>query len=197
MRSACVAVAVVVASFASGASAGPLINFESFPDAGGPTYTEQGVTFRSVVAGGMLGQRTGSGSPNNTKSILEESSPRENFRADIAGGAGFVAVDLGDLNQDPDLLFLEAYNAAGTRIGYAEELIDGSFVGFRTLSVTAPNISYVIFGGRPPATGGNSVYADNFTYDAVPEPGALGLAVVAGAGLLVRRRRAVSPSAAR
>jgi hypothetical protein len=72
------------------------------------------------------------------------------------------------VNQDPDLLLLESCTAAGTRVGYAEELIGASFIGMRTLTVTAPNVAYVIFGGRPPAGGGSTVYADNFAYDAVP-----------------------------
>lgn len=194
MRGQVFSVAVVVA-FCASVSPAATIDFESFPlNTNLPTYNEQGVTFRPVVAGGSLRVWTDGSSPNGTAAMVEDSLPtRYEVRADIAGGAGFVAVDLGDLNQDPDLLFLEAFNSAGTRIGYAEELIPDFLVGMRTLNVTVPGISYVVFGGRPPSGGGSTVFSDNFAYQPVPEPAALAPVVVAAAGLaLHRRRRAVS-----
>jgi hypothetical protein len=189
MRSGVCALAIVV-GFCASVTPAARIDFELFPqDSNLPSYTEQGVTFRPVGAGGSLRVWTGGSSPNGTAAMVEESTPdRYEVRADIAGGAGTVSVDLGDLNQDPDRLFLEAFNAAGTRVGYAEELIDPSFIGMRTLSLSAPDIAYVVFGGRPPSGGGSTVFSDNFTYEVVPEPAALVPVVVAAAGLALRRR---------
>jgi hypothetical protein len=41
----------------------------------------------------------------------------------------------------------------------------------QTLSLTAPNVAYALFGARPPATNGSSVYADNLTFSQIPEQG--------------------------
>jgi hypothetical protein len=123
--------------------------------------------------------------------FLDQNSPRKEIRADVIGGTNFVSVDLGDFGADPDLLFLQVLNSANVSLGFTSQLIDSSFSGMQTLSLTAPSIAYALFGARPPATNGSSVYADNLTFSQVPEPRSL-LPVGVALGLLVwdvRRRR--------
>ena len=161
------------------------------------SYTEAGVTFTSQGAGGIdsfIG-------PNGTKGILSTSDFSNYFeiRGTIAGGASFVSVDLGDFNQDPDLIFLEVFDAGDNSLGITSQLVASSYTGMNTLSLSASNISYAVFGARAPALGGSTAYADNFTYRspvavaAVPEPGAYAtgalFAGTLGLGLVRGRRR--------
>lgn len=159
----------------SQAAAGITIDFESFPVIGPyiPTYTEQGVTFSASGGGGHLWASDG---PNGTLGLLDMNIPHKELRADISSGATFVSVDLGDYDQDSDRIFLEVFDAANNLLGYADLVISEDFVGMETLSLSAPNISYAIFGARD-AGRGSSVYADNFTFEQIPEvipsPGAI------------------------
>ena len=176
----------------SQAAASITIDFESFPIPGPylDSYTEQGVTFSASGGGGALWASEG---PNGTLGLLDMNIPHKELRADISPGATFVSVELGDYDQDSDRLFLEVFDAADNLIGYTDLVIPETFVGMETLSLSAPNISYAVFGARD-AGKGSSVYADNFTFEeiaqVIPSPGAimLGSIGVAVVGWLRRRR---------
>lgn len=118
------------------------------------------------------------------------------FRADFASPTTFVSVAMGDFGQDEELLFLRAFDADGNLLDEALLNLAIEPDGGPTLSVLALGIAYVLFGstGQFP----NSVYFDNFTYEAadtaeIAEPASLTLAA-AGLGafglLRLRRRRA-------
>lgn len=160
------------------------INFDALSLSGVSSYTESGVTFTAPNFSTLE-------SPNGTFALLEESEPTRNFlRADISGGAVSVSVDLGDFDFDSDLLFLEVFDSSDTSLGRTEFFIEASFIGMETLSLSTPGISYAIFGATGGA-GGSSVYADNFTITAIPEPETYAM-LLAGLGLLgftARRRK--------
>ncbi len=181
---------VLMATAQAGASI--TIDFESFPVQGGfiASYTEQSITFSASGGGGALWASEG---PNGTLGLLDMNIPHKELRADFISGATFVSVDLGDYDQDSDRLFLEVFDAADNLLGHTDLVIAEAFVGMETLSLSAPGISYAVFGARD-AGSGSSVYADNFTFEEVPEvipaPGAVLLGSI-GVGLVgwLRRRR--------
>lgn len=113
------------------------------------------------------------------------------YRADfLITGIGFVSVTLGDYSDDRDELFIRAYDSSGTLLDEDNYSLPNTVNGGATLSVSASNISYVIFGAD--AAYGNSAYFDNFAYEVVPEPGSL--AMLAGGllslgGLIKLRKR--------
>ena len=162
-----------------------VIDFESFPGGDPISYTVSGATFTGTGGGALW---TGLG-PNGTLGLLAGSGLLEELRADIAGGAISVSVDIGDYDADSDRLFLEIFDSGGTSLGYTDLVIAPEFVGMETLSLSAPNIAYAIFGARD-AVSGSSVYSDNFTYERIPAPGAilLGSIGVSLVGWLRRRR---------
>lgn len=161
-----------------------IVTFDSAPPGPLASYTEAGVTFTGVGGAGLL---TFPISPNGTPAILDDNSPRLLIRADIAGGATSVSVDLGDYDQDADTLNLWIYNSSDVLLGYSTAFIDGSFTGMVTLSASASGIAYAVFGATSPALNGNSVYGDNFTFSSVPEPATFGL-FAAGVLVLAARR---------
>jgi len=162
-----------------------VITFDSLPG-NTSTYTEQGVTFS---AGGQTLLRLAA--PGGSPSLLVDGSPRNPTMAVIAGGTGFVSVDLGDFNADQDDLFLRVYDAADVLLGEALLTIPADFTGMKTLSVSANGIAYAVMGGV--GVNGSSVFIDNFTWRAgggVPEPAAWAM-MLAGFGLVgsaMRRR---------
>ena len=159
------------------------IDFDALSLAGASSYTESGVTFTAPNFSSQI-------TPNGTLGILEDSSPRNFLRADISGGTSSVSVDLGDYNADSDLLFLDVYDSSNALLGHTEFFIDGAFTGMQTLSLSTPGISYAIFGATG-GVGGSSVFADNFTITAIPEPETYAM-LLAGLGLLgftARRRK--------
>jgi hypothetical protein len=162
------------------------IDFESFPAGPFASYTEQGVTFSASGGGGAIMTAT---TPNGTFGLLDNNSPRKELRADILGGTTSVSVDLGDYDADSDRLFLEAYDAGDNLLIGVSTVIATDFTGMLTLGVGAPNIAYVIFGARD-AVNGSSVFADNFTFEPIPAPGAILLGSI-GVGVVswLRRRR--------
>jgi hypothetical protein len=97
---------------------------------------------------------------------------------------------------DAETVFLEVFDASGQSVGFASEDIPADRVHMTTLSLSAPCISYAIFGARNSTLGnGSSVPADNFTFGdcaCIPAPGAVLLGGI-GAVLVghLRRRRAL------
>lgn len=178
-----------LATAAGGAFASTTIDFNALSGTF-TSYSQAGATFTSV--GG--GQFVSTLDPNGTNGLLETSSPRHLLRADIAGGTNFVSVDLGDFDSDPDLLTLQAFDAANNSLGLTTLLIDASFTGMKTLSLSVAGIDHAIFGSMDPSINGSSVYIDNFTFagHGVPEPAVWTMMIagfaLAGLGLRGRRR---------
>jgi hypothetical protein len=162
------------------------IDFESFPAGPFASYTEQDVTFSASGGGGAIITFL---TPNGTLGLVDENIPRKELRADIGPGATFVSVDLGDHDADSDRLFLEIFDIGNNLLGYTDQVISEDFIGMETLSLSAPNIAYAIFGARD-AVNGSSVAADNFTFEPIPAPGAILLGSI-GVGVVswLRRRR--------
>ncbi|MEX0677767.1 MAG: PEP-CTERM sorting domain-containing protein [Pirellulales bacterium] len=181
----------VLASSRDSVAVPVVINFESFPPGPFASHTESEVTFSAVGGGGAI---TTFGTPNLTLGLLDSNSPRKELRADIGPHATFVSVDLGDFDADADLLFLEVFNAADISLGFTSVLIDQEFTGMMTLSLAAADIAYAEFGAREPALNGNSVFADNFTFERVPEPGTLFLFLVGAAILAIKAGAARKPA---
>ena len=112
------------------------------------------------------------------------------YRADFRiREVNYVSVVLGDFDADDDKLYLRAYNRDGFLLDMTTYFLDSTVYGGPTLSVSASNIAYVIFGG----VGGNvnSVFFDDFTYEVVPEPGSLFALAggLFGLGGIIRFRR--------
>ena len=168
----------VFAIAATGAHA-TTITFEG-PAANSTTssYYDQGVTFTTTGGQDLIFREV----PGGSQGILPVSTPYSAYRADFDSAyTGTVSVDLGDYNADSDVLHLELYDAADNLLASTSQAIASSFVGMVTLSISASNIAYAIFYGV--GGNGNSVFADNFTYEGeIPIPaaaplflGALGL----------------------
>ena len=114
------------------------------------------------------------------------------FRADFSvAGVSTVSVDIGDNNGDADDLYLFAFDAADNALAFDSVSILDTYIGFKTLTVSAADISYVLFGGHG-LNDNNNLYADNFTYDTalvpLPAGGILLLTALLGLGAAKRRK---------
>ena len=124
------------------------------------------------------------------------------FRADFfVPGVSSVSIEMGDGRlydpvEDLDDLILRAYDRNDRLIAATLASIESTFDIFLALRVTAPNISYVRFGGID-TNGFNTVFADNlsFTYGSdiapVPLPATAFLLTTALGLLALARRRCV------
>ena len=114
------------------------------------------------------------------------------YRADFSvAGVSMVSVDIGDNNGDADDLNLFAFDAADNPLAFDSVSILDTYIGFKTLTVSAANISYVLFGGTG-LDGNNNLYADNFSYETaqvpLPAGGILLLTALLGLGAAKRRK---------
>jgi len=180
----------------AGPAAAAQIDFEDLPDEPFTSYTwGNRVTF-TAVDGGLL-QRFAD-TPNGTFGLTGLDSPYPELRADFVGGTTSVSVYLGDFaGIDAERIFLEIYNASGAKLDETWEDIAANRMGMTKLSLSAPCISYAIFGSRNSTLdNGSSVPADDFVFGdspcdptpCIPAPGAILLGVI-GMGLVGHLRR--------
>lgn len=132
--------------------------------------------------------------PNNTTGLaLSNGTSPSRMRADFRSLIEFVSVDLGDFGADADRIFLEAFNSNGVSLGRTSSTLTTNR-GMRTLSLSATDISYAIFGTTFDA---GFIAVDNLSYTVtdqnivttpVPLPAGGGL-LLAGLGVFAALRR--------
>ena len=156
-----------------------VIDFENFPSSPFTSHTEKGVTFSAVGSPSDTCQIDIC--PNGTNAIAGgQSFGWLPVRADILAGATSVSVDLGDysgLGSDSETLYLEAFDQAGQSLDRVEQYQSWDDpIRMYTLSLATANVDYVVFGSYG-GMYGSGVHGDNFTFQSVPEPSTLVLAV--------------------
>jgi hypothetical protein len=174
---------------ASSMTSAAVIDFNSIPAlTAADGYSEQGVTFTG-------GTSYFSSSPLGTNAITISGTLDGKVRADIAAGASFVSVDLGDRATDPDRIILSVFDSLDNLLGSVTQDLSSSFYGMVTLSLAYSNIAYATF-GTTGELGRGGIYADNFTFtpnavnpSAVPVPAAAVLFAPALLGFMGLRRR--------
>lgn len=164
----------------------------------GASYSSGGVTFVPTSGSTLTALTT----PNGTVGLFADpnSTPFSTLRANIAGGATAVSVDLGDQSfdfgegiviGDADTIFLQIFNSSNVSLGYTSTQLANNFTGMVPLSLSANDIAYAVFGSISPD--GSSVYADNFTYTGAirtPDAGSTLALFAASLGLLGLAARA-------
>lgn len=187
MKKIIAAASILFLSFTTAQAAPVLIDFNSESFFNVSSFTTQGVTFSK----GLFNLETGN-TPNSTVGIrgfVDFSGP-DPFKAVIGGGTNFVSIDLGDFGSDADNIFLSVFDAADNLLGSTSQLCC-SVSEMVTLSLAFEGISYALFGSS--GTFDNSVYADNFIYNAsvseVPLPAAVWLFASGLMGFAAIRRR--------
>lgn len=187
MKKTIAAASLLFSSFTTAYAAPVVIDFNAESFSNVSSFTTQGVTFSKGVS-----NLDTSNTPNGTTGIrgsVDFSGP-DPFRALIGGGASFVSIDLGDFGSDSDNIFLSVFDAADNLLGTTSQLCC-SITEMVTLSLAFEGISYALFGSS--GTFNNSVYADNFIYDArvseVPLPAAVWLFATGLMGFSAVRRR--------
>jgi hypothetical protein len=158
------------------------VNFEDLTI--GSSYAS--LTYGPVVFTNTMGNLSVYGSPGAPLSgnvILGPNTHNANewYVATFSSAVNQVSVDLGDWDADADNLLLQAFNSSNVLIASASAINPADVNGGLTLSVSAPGIAYVLFNETSNPGFQGSIFFDNFTYNAVPEPATL---LLFGAGLL-------------
>lgn len=132
--------------------------------------------------------------PNSVRKAVAFTDPLARYRADFTVPVSMVKVTIGDFDADPDNIFLRAFDALNNQIAEALGFLPDTLFGGIDLMVSVSGIAYVEWGSQLTDTAPNSVFTDNFEFNAevVAEPSSLvllslGLAAVAHAK---RSRRA-------
>lgn len=140
------------------------------------------------TCGATVAPTTGSGAISLQRSTVEAGLSA--MRANFGGLVGFVSIDLGDYNADPDNIFLEVFSSSNASLGFVDLMRDASSYDMDTLSITTPGIAYAIFGTNAADLG--FIAADNLTWRQqqvpIPATGVLLLTGLAALGLFGRRR---------
>ncbi len=183
----------LVITSAAAADGPPIITFDELPVGGFlSSYTSQGVTFTSAGGTELLSVTVPSAtfSPGLFEASADLAIP---IRADIAGGATSVSVDLVSFFGNANPLYLQAFNTNDAMIGQTIFNAPADQNAAFTLTVApdespaglAGDIAYVLFGGSDPDA---ITVADNFTYTAIPAPSGAALIALATLGTARRRR---------
>ena len=188
------AIACTIAGLATAPASAAVVDFSGTPDGCFASYTEAGVTFTSTNGNLMTSQNFGN-TPAGSRGLVGACTVNDIFSSITATFAtphsGSVAIDLGDLGFDEETLFLRLFDAADNLLAEATTLLGENVGGMFTLTTSASNIAYAIFGSVG-GIDGSSVYADNFTFvsrQQVDEPAPLALAALGVVLLAAARRR--------
>lgn len=184
----------------SGVTGAAYVDFSTLPASPFPEYTASGIVFSALEGASLQAVTTATGSQGITSTLVGIDPGYFPFmRALILDEAGCVSIDLGDVNNDAETLFIDAYDASDnplTSTTFPSPIDDENM---HTLKVYAPTggpcISYVVFGSTG-GLDGSSVAADDFVYGPcsgpcpgiIPAPGAILLAMI-GTGLVGHLRR--------
>ena len=174
------------AALAATPATAAVVTFEAAP-ASFLSYTDSGATVTAAL-GSVIAAPSAVNGTRSIISVIDDPFAFSAFRADFAALQFTVAVDLGDFGDDADALFLRAYDSTDTLLASGSATLAAGVTAMLTLSVSAPGIAYVTFGGVSDPDGDSSVYADNLSFTDVPEPASALLLAGGLLGLAVRRR---------
>ena len=136
-----------------------LIDFEACPIGTMPSYTEDGTLVTSTS--GDLRCFTLAGTCSGTCAIGLDGTFKP-VRTDFPTLVSEVSADMGDQSPDLDVMFMEAYNESDVLVD-SEVLDCGTCIGSFTLSVSGPNIAYIITGSDS-TINESSVAVDNIRF---------------------------------
>jgi len=136
-----------------------LIDFEACPIGTMPSYTEDGAVVTGV--GDVLSCRILPGTCTGTCAI-GGTSPFFPVRTDFPTLVSAVSAEMGDQSSDLDVMTMEAFDTSDVLVDSAT-LDCGNCIGAFTLSVSGPNIAYIITSSVS-TIGGSSVLVDNILF---------------------------------